>query len=61
MTPRPHYRFLHEILRPLPVAAGEVESVAKQGAAVFGVQRPDKRLVCHPPWSGRGSRVRHTL
>src|ERR1035441_7552210 len=26
---------------------------------MFGVQRPDKRLVCHPPRAGRGSRVRH--
>ena len=61
MTPRPHYRFLHQILRPLPVTAGEVESVAKQGTAVFGVKRPDKRFVCHSPRTGRGSRVRHTM
>jgi hypothetical protein len=26
-----------------------VEGVAKQGAAVFGVQCPDKSFVCHPP------------
>jgi hypothetical protein len=49
MAPCPHYRFLHKVLRTLPVTAGEVEGVAKQGTAVLGVQRPDKRLVCHPP------------
>jgi hypothetical protein len=26
-----------------------VEGIAKQGTAVFGVQRPDKSLICHPP------------
>src|SRR6516162_3553222 len=61
MAPRPHYRFLHKVLRTLPVTAREVEGVAKQGAAVLGVQRPDKSLVSHPPRAGGGSRVWHTL
>jgi len=49
MAPRPHDRFLHKVLRTLPVTAREVEGVAKQGAAVFGVQCPDKGFVSHPP------------
>src|SRR5580693_6172820 len=61
MAPRPHYRFLHKILRPLPVAAGQVEGITKQGTTVFGIQCPDKGLVSHSPRAGRGSRVRHTL
>ena len=61
MAPCPHYRFLHKILRTLPIAAGKVKGVAKQGTAVFGVKRPDKGLVSHSPRAGRGSRVRHTL
>jgi hypothetical protein len=49
VAPRPHYRFLHKILRTLPVSARQVEGVTKQGAAVFGVQGPDKGFVSHPP------------
>jgi hypothetical protein len=37
MAPCPHYRLLHKILRTLPVTAREVEGIAKQGTAVFGV------------------------
>jgi hypothetical protein len=49
MAPGPHYRFLHKILRTLPVSAGQVKGVTKQGATVFGVQCPDKGFVSHPP------------
>jgi hypothetical protein len=49
MAPCPHNRLLHKILRTLPVPAGQVEGIAKQSTAVFGVERPDKGLVCHLP------------
>jgi hypothetical protein len=49
MAPRPYDRFLHKVLRTLPVTAREMEGVAKQGTAVFGIECPDKGFVRHPP------------
>jgi hypothetical protein len=43
----------------LPVASSQVQGVPEQSAAMFGIERPDKRFIGHAfPLRGRSS-ARH--
>jgi hypothetical protein len=48
MEPGPEQGFLHDVFRPLPVAAGEPERVTQQRRRVLGVERADECLVTGP-------------
>ena len=58
VAPRPHHGLLHEVLRPLCVSTGQMHGIPVKGAAVLGVQRPDKRFV-GPAFSAGRCCVRH--
>jgi hypothetical protein len=48
MLPRAQHRFLHKVLRALPIASGQAQRVCEQRIAVLGVQRPQQLCVFLP-------------
>jgi hypothetical protein len=45
----------------LPVASSQVQGVPEQSAAVFGVQRPDKRFIGYTFLTCSRSSARHII
>ena len=61
MAPGTYHRFLHKVLRPLPVTPGKVKRIAEESAAMLGVKRPNVCLIGYRARLGGGSRACHAM